>query len=102
MVELVHLYSNPKAELETLPKLLVRATSTPRPHERSVSRQTQVRLDPHQATVIAAAYRDGQTMKELAQRYGVHRTTVSALLRRLNVELRSRRYRDVASPGVAR
>lgn len=102
MVELVHLYSNPKERLETLLHLLVKATSDRRPHERQVSRQTQIRLSSHQATSLAAAYRDGQTMKELAQRYGVHRTTVSALLRRLNVELRSRRYRDAASPGVAR
>ena len=98
----MHLYSNPGAGLETLQQLLVKATSARRPHERPVSRQTQVRLDPNQATVIAAAYHDGQTMKELAQRYGVPRTTVSALLRRLNVELRSRRYRDAASPGGAR
>jgi DNA-binding MarR family transcriptional regulator len=77
-VELVHLYSNPEVGLETLRKLLVRAASARRPHERPVSRQTQVRLNPDQATALAAAYRDGQTMKELAQRYGVHRTTVSA------------------------
>jgi DNA-binding MarR family transcriptional regulator len=91
MVELVHLYSNPGAGLETLQQLLVRATSARRTHERPVSRQTQVRLNSHQAKALAAAYRDGQTMKELAQRYGAHRTTVSALLRRLNVELRRRR-----------
>ena len=89
-MELVHLYSNPKAELEALPKLLARATSTRRPHKQPISRQTQIRLDPHQVTALAAAYRDGQTVKELAQRYGVHRTTVSALLRRLDVELRRR------------
>jgi DNA-binding CsgD family transcriptional regulator len=86
-VELVRLYSNPKSGPDGLPELLDRATSTSRPYERPAARQAQVRLDARQADGLAAAYRDGHTMKELAQLYGVHRTTVSALLRRLNVEL---------------
>lgn len=85
LVELVHLYSNREAWLETLRQLLIKATSARRPHGQPVSRQTQIRLNPHQATALAAAYRDGLTMKELAQRFGVHRTTVSALLRRHTV-----------------
>jgi hypothetical protein len=89
-VELVHLYSNPQSGLKTLPKLLSRATSTPRPRERPATRQVQIRLDAHQASALVAEYRDGETMKKLAQRYGVHRTTVSALLQRLTVQTRKR------------
>jgi DNA-binding CsgD family transcriptional regulator len=84
----VHLYSNPPAGLETLPKLLVRAISTPRPRERQAARQAQVRLDTHRANELAMAYRAGKAMKELAERFGIHRTTVTAVLQRLGVELR--------------
>jgi DNA-binding transcriptional regulator LsrR (DeoR family) len=87
-VELVHAYSNPKAGLETLPKLLVKATSSPRPHERTTFRQSQVRLEPLQVGALASAYAEGKGIKELAQRYGVHRVTVASLLRRLGVEPR--------------
>jgi DNA-directed RNA polymerase specialized sigma24 family protein len=86
----MRLYSNRKAGLETLPKLLVRATSARRPREWSAPRHTQVRLNPDQAKELAAAYRAGRTIRELAQRYGVHRTTVSTMLRRFDVELRQR------------
>ena len=82
LVELVRLYSNPKAVLETLPKLLVKATSSPRPHERPASWQAQVRLDHYQANALAAAYRDGKTVNELADSYGIHRVTAASLLRR--------------------
>ena len=88
LVELVRLYSNPKAVLETLPKLLVKATSSPRPHERPASWQAQVRLDHYQANALAAAYRDGKTINELADSYGIHRVTAASLLRRLGVERR--------------
>jgi lambda repressor-like predicted transcriptional regulator len=84
----VRLYSNPKVRLETLQQLLPKATSAHRSPQWPAPRQKQIRLDAHQSSALAAAYRDGKTIKELAQRYGVHRTTVSALLRRSDVELR--------------
>jgi hypothetical protein len=84
----VHLYSNPKARLETFQRVLVKATSARRPNWRPVSRQTQIRLDPNKANALAEAYRDGQTIKELAGTFGVHRVTVSALLQRHGVERR--------------
>jgi transposase len=34
------------------------------------------------------AYRDGESITHLAQRFGIHRVTVAALLRRHGVELR--------------
>jgi lambda repressor-like predicted transcriptional regulator len=88
MVELVHLYSNPKVRLETLQRLIVATPSARRTYGLPIRRQSQIRLDAHQAHALAVAYRDGQTIKELALRYGVHRATVSALLRPCGVELR--------------
>jgi lambda repressor-like predicted transcriptional regulator len=88
LVELVHLYSNPKVRLETLQRLIVATPSARRTYGLPIRRQRQIRLDAHQAHALAVAYRDGQTIKELALRYGVHRATVSALLRRCGVELR--------------
>jgi transposase len=86
----VHLYSNPGARLEALVHVRIKAKSSPRHRERLANRQSQIRLGPRQANALAAAYRDGKTIKELAQRYGVHRTTVSALLRLFDVEIRQR------------
>jgi lambda repressor-like predicted transcriptional regulator len=84
----VRLYSNPKVELETVLHLLDKAASARRSHERTTSRQAQVRLNPHQADALAAAYLDGTTIKELAGRYGIHRLTAASMLRRLGVERR--------------
>jgi DNA-binding transcriptional regulator LsrR (DeoR family) len=101
-VELVHLYSNPKCGLEKLPKLLARATSTPQPRDQPSSRQTQVRLDARQVAELAAAYSSGQTIKELATRYGVHRVTVRALLQRHGVERRQVGLTDAQAAEACR
>jgi predicted DNA-binding protein (UPF0251 family) len=89
-VEVVRLYSNPEARLQTLQDSLANAISKLRPCEQPVTRQTQIRLAPPEVTALAAAYRDGRTIKLLAHRYGIHRTTVTALLSRQGVELRRR------------
>jgi hypothetical protein len=94
LVELVRLYSNPKAGLETLPKLLVRATSAHRPHERPKSRQAQVRLESQQVGALASAYSAGNATNELAARFGIHRATVTAIRHRLGVDLRQRGLTD--------
>jgi hypothetical protein len=86
-VELVRLYSNPKAGLESLPKLLTRATSVRRRGHKAAARQVQVRLDPQQASALATAYRAGEKTKELAERFGVHRATVTNILYRLGVDV---------------
>jgi lambda repressor-like predicted transcriptional regulator len=57
-------------------KLLVKAISTYSKRERTALRQAQVRLDPDDADALAAAYRKGTTIKELA------------MLRRLGLERR--------------
>ena len=94
-MELVHLYSNPKVGTQTLPKLLVKATSSRRPQERPSSWQTQVRLDPHRAKELALAYSAGSATNELAARFGIHRATVTAILHRLGVDLRQRGLTNV-------
>jgi hypothetical protein len=88
LVELVRLYSNPRARLETLPQLLVKAASSTRPRKRPHSRQSQVRLDPQQANALAATYKEGGTIKQLANDYGIHPHTVTAVVSRLGVEPR--------------
>ena len=93
-MEVVRLYSNPGAGLETLPKLLVKATSARRPGERPAPRQAQVRLDVHQANELAMAYRAGKATKELAERFGIHRATVTAVLQRRSVEPRQKGLSD--------
>jgi hypothetical protein len=85
-VELVRLYSNLHS-MAMFP-LRVKARATLRSHDRPAPRQTQTRLDPCQSNALAMAYRNGKTIKELAQRYGVHRVTVVSLLRRHGVEPR--------------
>lgn len=68
-----------------LPALLRR-----RPHraEPVTPRQTQRRLTPEQVARLVAEYEGGKDMKALAARWGMHRATVAAHLRRAGVELR--------------
>ncbi|MEX5718209.1 hypothetical protein [Geodermatophilus maliterrae] len=51
-------------------------------------RQTQRRLTPEQAERLVAEYQAGKDIKALAVRWGMHRTTVAAQLRRAGVALR--------------
>lgn len=51
-------------------------------------RQAQRRLTPEQTQQLAAEYEGGASMKELAVRWGLHRTTVAAQLRQAGVQLR--------------
>jgi DNA-directed RNA polymerase specialized sigma24 family protein len=51
-------------------------------------RQAQRRLTPAQVAQLVADYKAGASMKELAARWQLHRTTVAAQLRRARVELR--------------
>jgi len=51
-----------------------------------LSNPIQRRLDPADSNELIAAYRAGATITELAHRYGLHRTTVTATLDRHHVE----------------
>jgi DNA-binding MarR family transcriptional regulator len=53
-------------------------------------RQVQHRLNQTQVADLLTAYRKGATAKDLAMRFAIHRTTVTALLRRQGVEPRHR------------
>jgi hypothetical protein len=53
-------------------------------------RQAQVRLDCHQISALATAYHAGEATNELAERFGIHRATVTTILHRLGVNLRQR------------
>jgi hypothetical protein len=88
MVELVRLYSNPEVESDHLRR--VRSTaSSPRPANGSRQpRQHQRRLSMTEVTELINAYEQEVSVKDLAQQFGIHRLTVTALLRRHGVELR--------------
>jgi transcriptional regulator of acetoin/glycerol metabolism len=51
-------------------------------------RQLQRRLTDAEVAELVTAYEDHELVHEIAQRFGIHRTTVTALLRRHGVELR--------------
>jgi DNA-directed RNA polymerase specialized sigma24 family protein len=51
-------------------------------------RQTQRRLTAEQTRQLVTEYEAGASMKELAVRWGLHRTTVAAQLRQAGVRLR--------------
>jgi hypothetical protein len=82
-------------------QLRVKASSTLRPRERRSSRKSQVRLDSHQANDLAMAYRAGESAKVLAEQFGIHRTTVTAVLLRLGVDLRRSGLAAVDIPAAA-
>jgi predicted DNA-binding protein (UPF0251 family) len=98
----VHLDSNPPARVKTLVQLLVKATSAQRPQEVPASRQTQVRLDQHRADAVAMAYKEGKTMRELANDFGIHRSTVTVILERNGVETRQAGLSDEQTAEACR
>jgi Helix-turn-helix domain len=55
-----------------------------KPHEPS-PRQHQRRLNPAEAVALVQDYRNGATINDLAERYGIHRTTASGWIRRLAI-----------------
>jgi hypothetical protein len=59
------------------------ATARPGPH------RTQTRLHTVEVDELVAAYRAGDGVEQLAERFGVHRSTVLAHLGRRQVQLRS-------------
>jgi hypothetical protein len=56
--------------------LRLRTGSAPRP------RQRQHRLSEEEAAELVASYRQQKSIKQLAQQFAIHRTTVAARLRR--------------------
>jgi hypothetical protein len=87
MLELVHLYSNQHSLAKRLLRLHATASSARRPRQQPTSRQRQVRLDPLRIKELTQSYLSGASHKALAERFGVHRTTVTAVLLREGVVL---------------
>ena len=54
----------------------------------SPRKQVQVRLDESQELAVIAAYRSGLTVYKVGAKFGIHRTTVSAIMRRHEVKMR--------------
>jgi lambda repressor-like predicted transcriptional regulator len=80
--------------LEPSARLMAMAALKPsRPVERTVptAKQVQHRLSPENTAELAAGYKAGATIRQLAQQYRVHRTTVMAILDRHSVPTRYRR-----------
>jgi hypothetical protein len=84
-VELVHLYRTfPGGH----PRLCDAAAATSTRRARSAQqrpKQRQHRLSQAEVVELIAAYRERKSIKEVAQRYEVHRSTVAPLLGRHNV-----------------
>jgi biotin operon repressor len=94
-VDLLRRYSNRTSwakRLRCLPKGTTEAaTDTVR-----VRRRTATRLPANQVAALVDGYRAGETVYELAARFGIHRATVSGHLHRQGVTLR-RQGLDVES-----
>jgi hypothetical protein len=102
-VELVHAYSNLLTHAETLLQLRVKASS-PRPAGGPKRhRQHQRRLRESEVEELIAAYEQLEPVKELAELFGIHRTTVTTILQRLGVELRQKGLSDeqVGEPAAS-
>ncbi len=54
-----------------------------------IPKQSQTRLDPRQINDLILAYQSGNTVKDLAVQFQIHRTTVSKILERRGVPRRS-------------
>jgi hypothetical protein len=76
--------SNPSIEPSGLRSAVQASATTARPGPH----RTHTRLRPVEVDDMVAAYRAGDSIEQLADRYGVHRTTVIAHLGRRQVQLR--------------
>jgi DNA-directed RNA polymerase specialized sigma24 family protein len=99
-VDLTRQLSNPRTPLRRLPELDLHADGSPTDQpDRTKNRSPRVvqrRLRPQEVAELVAAYETGATTRELADRFGIHRNTVSTHLERADVPTRTRRG---LSPG---
>ena len=82
---------------------MLSATATPRPPEGPTRhrRQRQRRLSMTEITELIKEYEQRGPVNQLAQQFGIHRTTVTALLRRHEVKLRRAGLAPAEIPTVA-
>jgi AraC-like DNA-binding protein len=88
MVELLRLYSNRQKLPKRLRDVRSEAFAKHRAHPASSIRQSQRRLDSAAIARLVQRYVDGSAIKDLAAEFGVHRTTITTLLRRAHIEPR--------------
>jgi DNA-binding MarR family transcriptional regulator len=101
-VELELRYSNREADVARLRQVRM-AAETPRPAEGPRKpRQRHRRLSMSEMSKLIKEYEQGALVKELAERFGVHRVTVTALLEWHEVELRRSGLVREVIPIVAR
>lgn len=86
-MELLEVYSNRTHELGKLRKLL-NLPKAARPEPRHPTKQAQKRLAPDEVAELLRAYQAGGRTKQLAIQFGVHRTTVTGLLKQHDVSFR--------------
>ena len=86
VVELLGRYSNWTSWADRLPSLDQTSGHRleSRPHTRGIAR----RLSESDVTELVTRYREGATVYDLAERFGIHRTTVSGHLHRRGVVMR--------------
>jgi hypothetical protein len=102
LVELVHAYSNLLPGAESMLRLRVKASS-PRPAGGPKRpRQNQRHLRESEVEELIKEYEEGAMVKELAQRFSIHRLTVTAILRRHGVKLRRAGIAPEEVPAAAR
>jgi hypothetical protein len=89
-VDLVRAYSNPSDQVEHLRSLLELPREVRRERRQRPPKQAQTRLDPEAVAQLVTAYQAGGRVKQLARQFRIHRLTVSSILQREGVPLRSR------------
>ena len=82
MVELMRLYSNLQDQEARLRELVTAASSQRPTKALHRPRQHQHRLSAGEVAEVIAGYAQRESIKQLAMRFAIHRTTVAALLRR--------------------
>ena len=69
--------------------------------DRPLCRKKRVLREEESARLVQG-YREGKTTYELGQEFGIHRSTVSVILKRCGVELRMHGLDESARPEIAR
>jgi AraC-like DNA-binding protein len=88
LVELLRLYSNRQKLPKRLHDVRSEAIFHVRARAATAMRQSQHRLDGAAIAQLVDRYLGGSAIKELAGEFDVHRTTITTVLRREQVELR--------------
>jgi lambda repressor-like predicted transcriptional regulator len=101
-VDLVRAYSNPSDQVEHLRALMELPRAVRRERRQRPPKQAQTRLDREEIAHLVAAYQAGGRIKQLARQFGIHRLTVSSILQRQGVTLRSRGIHPDDLPEVIR